>query len=338
MTLFCGLDLHVNNTYAVVSDERDKVLLAKRLPNELKLILEALEPFRQEMATVAVESTFNWYWLVDGLMEADFPVLLVNTNAVRQYNGLKFTDDRHDARWLAHLARLGILPTGYIYPKQQRPVRDLLRKRCKLVRQRTANWLSVQNLLARNTGEVLRANALKKLTSEEIARRVPQPHLALAMDSTLVVIAAIQGQVRRLEQEILAQAKLNSQFRILKTIPGVGDTLALTIMYETGDVQRFPTVGDYVSYCRCVPSHHRSNGKKKGEGNTRNGNPYLSWAYAEAATFARRFQPPARRYYDRKQALTHPAVAAKALAHKLARASYWMMRNQTAYDPSRLFH
>ena len=158
------------------------------------------------------------------------------------------------------------------------------------------------------------------------------------MESTLVVIQAIHGQVQRLEKEVLAQAQLEPQFQVLQTIPGVGDILSMTIMYETGEIQRFPTVGDYASYCRCVRSHRSSNGKKKGEGNTRNGNPYLSWAYAEAATFARRFQLPARRYYDRKLAQTCPAVAAKALAHKLARASYWMMRHQTAYDPSRLFH
>lgn len=327
MALFCGLDLHVNNTYAVVSNDSDDVQLDKRLPNDLELILKALEPFREEMATVAVESTFNWYWLVDGLMEA-----------VRQYDGLKHTDDRHDARWLAHLARLGILPTGYIYPKEDRPVRDLLRKRSKLVRQRTANLLSVQNLLARNTGEVLRANALKKLTPEQILEKVPQPHLALAMKSTMAVIDTIHGQIRCLDKEILTQARLKPQFQVLKTVPGIGDTLSLTIMYETGEIQRFPKVGDYASYCRCVRSHRSSNGRKKGEGNSRNGNPYLSWAYGEAATFARRFQPPARRYYERKLARTCVPLATKALAHKLARACYWMLRNQTAYDPSRLFH
>ncbi len=338
MSLYCGMDLHSTNTYVVVIDEQDQSVFDKRLPNQLDIIQRALEPFQERIAGVAVESTFNWYWLVDGLMEAGYRTRLVNTSAVRQYEGLKFTDDRHDARWIAHLLRLGILPTGYIYPKNERPMRDLLRKRAKLIRNRTAHLLSLQNLLARNTGELVKGQQLKRLTLGQIRERVPQPHLALAMDATREVIATLDEQVHRLEKEVLQQGKLNPSFRVLKTIPGVGQILALTIMYETGEVQRFPSVGDFVSYCRCVQSQRYTNRKKKGEGNRRNGNPYLSWAFSEAASFARRFQPLARRFYDRKCAQKGPAIAFRALAHKLARASYYMMRDQSAFEPTRLFH
>ena len=338
MSLYCGMDLHSTNTYTVLIDEQDQCVFDKRLPNRLDVILRDIKPFREQIVAVAVESTFNWYWLVDGLMDAGYRAQLVNTNAVQQYDGLKFTDDRHDARWIAHLMRLGILPTGYIYPKQERPVRDLLRKRSKLVRHRTANLLSVQNLFARNTGELLKGNDLKQLTLEQIRQRVAQPHLVLAMEATLAVIGTLDEQILRLEKEVRKQAKLKPSFRVLKTIPGVGQTLALTIMYETGEIERFPTVGDYVSYCRCVQSRRHTNRKKKGQGNRRNGNPYLSWAFSEAASFARRFQPLARRFYDRKCARKGPAVAFRALAHKLARASYFMLRDQSAYVPKRLFH
>ncbi len=148
MALYCGIDLHARDHVVVVIDEKDRVILEKRQPNDVGATLRVLEGLRSELEAVAVESTFNWYWLVDGLEEAGYEVKLVNTSAVEQYKGLKYKDDRHDARWLAHLMRLGLLPTGYIQPKEDRSVRDLLRQRMRLVRQRTANVLSLKNLLA----------------------------------------------------------------------------------------------------------------------------------------------------------------------------------------------
>ena len=149
----CGaIDLHSTNNVSVLTDEQDEIVYQKRLPNDLGLILKEFSAYRSELEGIVVESTYNWYWLVDGLMEQGYKVHLANTAAIQQYNGLKYTDDNSDARWLAHLLRLGVLPEGYIYPKQERAVRDLLRKRSQLVRQRTANLLSIQNLVTRNTG------------------------------------------------------------------------------------------------------------------------------------------------------------------------------------------
>jgi transposase len=144
--------------------------------------------------------------------------------------------------------------------------------------------------------------------------------------------------VKSIEKEVLSQIKLRKEFKLLLTIPGIGNILALTIMLEVGDISRFPQVGNYSSYCRCVRSERLSNGKKKGENNKKNGNRYLSWAYVEAANFAIRFCPKAQRFYQRKKAKTNGVVAIKALANKIARASYYVMRDQVAYDVSKLFH
>jgi len=138
--------LHSDNNVTVLIDEKDEVVYRKRLPNDLRLILEQLSAYQSRVEGIVVESTYNWYWLVDGLMEQGYKVHLANTAAIQQYNGLKYTDDDSDARWLAHLLRLGVLPEGYIYPRAERPVRDLLRKRSQLVRHRTTNLLSIQNL------------------------------------------------------------------------------------------------------------------------------------------------------------------------------------------------
>ncbi len=135
MKAYAGIDLHSSNNFVGILDEQDRRLFSKRLPNDLEVVLSSLEPFRQSIEAVVVESTYNWYWLVDGLMEAGYPVHLANPSAIKQYEGLKSTDDKWDSFWLAHMKRLGILPEGYIYPREGRAIRDLLRRRMLFVRQ-----------------------------------------------------------------------------------------------------------------------------------------------------------------------------------------------------------
>ena len=168
MALYGGIDLHANNSVVVLLNDQDQVIYQQRLPNHLPTILAPLSLHHGEVKGVVVESTYNWYWLVDGLMEAGYRVHLANPAAMQQYNGLKYTDDHSDARWLAHMLRLGVLPEGYIYPKAERAVRDLLRKRAHLVRQHTANVLSVQNIMARNTGARFSVKRIQELTKQEL--------------------------------------------------------------------------------------------------------------------------------------------------------------------------
>jgi transposase len=337
MKLYGGMDLHSTNVVTQLIDEQDKVIYRKMQGCDLEQILHGLEPLKDDIEGIAVESTYNWYWLVDGLIEAGYSVHLVNTAAVKQYDGLKYTDDDSDAFWLAHLLRLGILPTGYIYPKQSRAVRDLLRKRGQLVRQRTAHILSIENLYTRNTGSHPRCNAIKDLSQERIQQQFDDPNVALAIDSNRVIMNALGQQIEVLEQAILKQAKLDDRYRYLLTIGDVGQVLALTIMLETGDIGRFAHVGNFTSYCRCVGSEKLSNGKKKGQGNSKNGNKYLAWAFIEAANFAIRFNEQAKRFYQRKAAKRNRVVALKAVAHKLARASFYVMRDQVPFDSAKLF-
>jgi transposase len=337
MKLYGAIDLHSNNNVTVLSDEQDHVVYEKRLPNDLSLIAQQLATYRDSIQGIVVESTYNWYWLVDGLMDEGHKIHLANTAAIQQYEGLKYTDDKYDARWLAHLLRLGVLPQGHIYPKQHRPVRDLLRKRGQMVRQRTANLLSIQNLFSRNTGGSMSANRVKRLDSKEIDGLVPNTELALAIKANLAMLQCADGQIDLLEKAVLDRVKLKPEFELLKTAPGIGLILALTIMLETGDITRFPTVGDYASYCRCVGSKKISNGKKKGCGNTKNGNKYLSWAFIEAANFAVRFSAKIKSFYQSKKSKTNGIVAIKAVAHKLCRACYYIMKDQVAFDMTKAF-
>ncbi|HEY5212791.1 MAG TPA: IS110 family transposase [Acidobacteriaceae bacterium] len=338
MKLYSAIDLHSNNSVLVIMDERDRVVYEGRLPNELPAILAQLAPHRRKIQAIAVESTYNWYWLVDGLMEAGYTLKLVNTAAVKTYDGLKYTGDEHDARHLAHLLRLGVLPTGYIYPKEERAVRDLLRKRAKLVQFRTAQILSIQNLVSRNSGKGISTDDIRELDEKEIDRICGgNDARALAIKSNLAVLRCLDEQTRALERAVLAQAKLKPAFEKLLTIDGIGKILGMTIMYEAGSMDRFGKVGQFASYARCVSSSRWSNGKKKGEGNRKNGNKYLAWAFVEAANFAIRYNERVRKFYQRKKAKTNVIVALKAVAHKLARASYHVLKDQVPFAEARAF-
>lgn len=334
MSLYCGIDLHSNSHVVVVIDEDDQRVVEKRLTNELDKTLALLSPYRAELAGIAVESTFNWYWLADGLMEAGHSVSLANTAAIKQYDGLKHTEDRYDAFHLAHLLRLKILPTGYIYPKEGRMVRDLMRRRMSLVRAASQQLISVQSQIWRVTGLRVSSNQLRR---PEFIPPLEAPHALLPARSALTIYRALREEIARLEAAVLQAVRLDPKFEVLKTIKGVGNILALTVMLETGDIRRFPEVGDYSSYCRCVRAERLSNGKKKGAGNRKSGNKYLSWAFSEAAHFCVRYEPLAKRFYERKRAKTNNLIAIRACAHKLARAAYYMLRDQTPFDAARLF-
>jgi transposase len=337
MTVYVGVDLHSNNNYVGIIDQANTVLFKKKLPNDLEKVLSVLEPFRNDVAGIVVESTYNWYWYVDGLKENGYTVHLANPAACQQYEGLKNIDDKRSALWLADLLRLGILKTGYIYPKEERPTRDLLRKRLHLVRHRSSHIISIKNIMSRSLGTTIKSDEVKKLEETHIRKLFPDEHLFLAVNASITIIRHLSGQIDRIEKAILAKAKVRKEFHGLLTLPGIGEILALTIMLEVGDIGRFKEVGDYVSYCRCIKSSRTSNGKNKGQGNRKNGNKYLSWAYIEAAYAARRYYPMIDRYYQKKMAKTNKAVAAKAISSKLARASYYVLRDQVAYDETRLF-
>jgi transposase len=334
---FSGIDLHSNNSVVVVSDEEDRVVFERRLPNDLRQIMAALAPHREELAGVVIESTFNWYWLVDGLMEAGYRVHLANTSAIKKYDGLKYSGDSTDARYLAQLLRLGLLPEGYIYPREARAVRDLSRKRMQLVRCRTAQILSIENILARQTGGRMSSNQIKRLKPEQVDALGLPAEVALALKANCAVCETLRAQIEGIEKTLQERVKLQQEYRLLKSVPGIGEVLATTIMLETGTVARFAKVGNFSSYCRCVDSLRESNGKKKGEGNTKNGNQYLAWAFIEAANFCVRFCPQAKRFYERKKRKTNGIVALKALAHKLARACYHILREEKPFDVRRCF-
>ncbi len=336
-SLFAGIDLHSNNLMIGIVDQDGKRLKHQKLDCELEEVRRFLKPFQAHLKSLAVESTYNWYWLVDGLRALSYPVSLANPAQIEQYSGLKHADDKSDAYFLAELQRLNILPTGHIYDPVLRPVRDLLRRRLTLVHQRTALMLSFKSLYARTTGQAMSLGRLKGMEVAEAKTLYEHPANCLVATVQKEHIEQLNQSVERIEKAVLKSARELPCYKRLNTLPGVGRILGMTITMEVGEIKRFKGQGNLASYSRTVDSKRMSNGRKKGDNNGKCGNKYLAWAFVEAANFARRYDEPCRKWFDRKAAKTSNVIATKALACKLAKAAWHVMAHDTDYDPGRMF-
>ena len=335
--VMAGIDLHSNNVVIGIMDTEGKRVTSAKLPCDLKEIVKFLAPFKKRLEQVAVESTYNWYWLVDGLQALKYPVVLANPAAMQQYSGIKHADDTNDAFFLAELLRLKILPTGHIYDAQLRPVRDLLRRRMTLVHQRTALMLSFKSLYTRTTGQEMTLGQLKELEIKEAQKLYAHPANQMIAGMQIKHIDQLSESIDKIEKAVMASARELPSYAKLTTLPGVGIILGMTMTMEVGDIKRFASPGDFASYCRTVEAQRTSNSKKKGENNSKCGNKYLAWAFIEAANFARRYDPQCRKWYDRKAAKTSKVIATKALACKLAKAAWFLMSQGSDYDAHRMF-
>jgi transposase len=331
------MDLHGNNVVIGVINQDGKRVAHRKVDCDLKQVIKFLQPLKAQLQSAAVESTFNWYWLVDGLRSAGYPIDLANPAKIEQYSGIKHADDQHDAFHLAELQRLNILPKAHVYDPQLRPVRDLLRRRTNLVHQRTALLLSFKSLYTRTTGERLDLSEAKKMEPKEAPKLYEHPANQLIAQVQAEHIQALDKSIRRIEKGVLASAREIPLYEKLVTIPGIGRILGMTITMEVGDIQRFKSDGHFASYCRMVDARRLSNGKCKADNNQKCGNKYLSWAFVEAANYGRRFDEHCRRWYDRKAAKTSKVIATKALGCKLAKAAWHVMAGKCDYDPTRMF-
>jgi transposase len=206
-----------------------------------------------------------------------------------------------------------------------------------LVHQRTALMLSFKSLYARTTGQAMSLSRLKNMEIDEAKRLYEHPANCLIAGIQKEHIQALDQSIERIEKAVLKSARQLPCYQKLERLPGIGRILAMTISMEAGEVSRFKTPGDFASYCRTVDSKRTSNGKKKGDNNRKCGNKYLAWAFVEAANFAKRYDAPCRKWFDRKAAKTNTVIATKALACKLAKAAWYVMSQNSDYDPRRMF-
>ena len=323
--------------YVCILNQEGTILLHRNMKAEPDSFLKAVAPFRQDLA-VAVECIFTWYWLADLCAQEAIRFVLGHALYMKAIHGGKAKNDKIDALKIATLLRGGMMPQAYAYPAEMRSTRDLLRRRMHLMRQRAELLGHVQRTNQQyNLPEIGRKIAYRS-NRDGVAERFPDPVVASNVTFDLKRITFYDDLLNQIELEIVRHAKLHdaNTFHLLDTIPGVGKILALVMLYEIHDIDRFATVQDFASYCRLVKPKKESAGKVYGSSGGKIGNAHLKWAFSEAAVGFLRNNPAGQAYLARLENKHGKAKALTALAHKLARAVYHMMRRKEAFDMKRL--
>lgn len=335
----CGIDLHSRQMYVCVMDSAGNKLLHLNIKNnDFEFFLKKIAPWRHDM-TVTCECLFCWYWLADACEDAGLKFVLAHALYLKAIHGGKNKNDRIDSEKLANLLRGNLIPPGYTYPAAKRPVRALLRQRTSCVWQRVELLQRVSTMqLAQNKQPVSKFsnNRAKWLEALLEAHDDPRHRFALEQDVNLVI--QYDKAIKALEKELLTITRRNEprDFALLRSVPGVGKTLGLTMLYEIDTIDRFPTVQDFLSYCRLAKGTVASAGKFKGLRGAKLGNPYLRWAFGEAAVLGKRHHEELDAYSRRLEKKHGKFKGNAILASKLGRAVYFMLKNGTGFDIEKL--
>jgi transposase len=337
---YCGIDLHARTMYlCILEHETGKTVLHRSVRCEPDRFLRAIEPYRDDLV-VSAECIFCWYWLADLCAQHDIPCVLGHALYMKAIHGGKAKNDRIDAHKIAVLLRGGAFPVAYVYPRGMRATRDLLRRRLFFVRRRSELFSHIRIVfhqlnLPAPTGQLHYAG-----NRTDLAQAVPDPVVRASIEADLAMAARLDEIIRSLERTTRHQAKIDDPetYARLQTIPGVGRILALTLLYELHDISRFPRVQDFLSYARLVKSQKSSAGKVMGTSGAKIGNAHLKWAYSEAAVLFLQKNPRGQRLMNRLRSKHGRGKALSVLAARLGRASYYMLRRNTAFDMDRFMN
>ena len=331
----CGIDLHAKKMTACVMDKAGKIIKKKVIPCQVQSVMDFLLPWEKDI-TVGVESTYNWYWLVDTLKENNIPCCLGHALYIKRKISSKHKSDPVDSRGIADLLRTNQFPPAYAYPKEMRTIRDLLRRRHFFVRKRASTFTHFQNSLHQDGCiEPLRNKLQYKSTRWSLVDKTNNTDLQKILTADLEYIAALDNLVDDLNKTIINKAIHHDRkhYEALQTIPGCGKITALTILYETHTIHRFRTPQCYSSYSRVVRAENESAGKNLGgTSNDKIGNPYLKWAFAEIGYGMIKNYPVISTWHQQQAAVHGKAGAPARLRHKIAVAVYYMMKNDTVFD------
>ncbi|MGH8071086.1 MAG: IS110 family transposase [Candidatus Entotheonellia bacterium] len=336
---YCGIDLHARSMYLCILNQDGAILEHRNMKAAPEPFLKAIAPYREDLV-VCVECIFTWYWLADLCTQEGLPFVLGHALYMKAIHGDKAKNDRIDAHKIAVLLRGGMLPQAYVYPAEMRATRDLLRRRMYFMRQRAALLVHVQNTNSQyNLPEIGKKLAYKG-NREGVAERFADPAVHKSIEVDLALIDSYDRLLSELELAIVKTAKQHdaNTFYRLQSVPGIGKILALVLLYEIHDLQRFPRVQEFVSYCRLVKCAKESAGKRYGTSGTKIGNAYLKWAFSEAAVLFLRANPRGQKYLARLEKKHGKGKALTVLAHKLARAVYYMCKRATAFDMHTFLH
>jgi transposase len=330
---YCGIDLHARSMYLCVLSHDGEILLHQNLRCDPAVFLEAVAPYREDLV-VAVECIFTWYWLADLCARENIPFVLGHALYMKAIHGGKAKNDKIDALKIASLLRGGMIPMAYVYPREMRSTRDLLRRRLYLVRKRGQLLAHIQNTHHQYNLPEPSRKILYKVNREGLVDRFDDPAVRKSLSIDLELVGHYDHLIRDLELDLVRTAKVHDPqtFFRLKSLPGVGKILAMTLLYEIHDIGRFPRVQDFASYARLVKCSRESSGKRLGTGGAKIGNVHLKWALSEAAVLFLRANPRAQAFLQKLRRKHGRGKALSILAHKLGRAVYFMLQRDMVFD------
>ena len=330
---YCGIDLHARSMYVCILSQDGEILLHRNMKTSPETLLKAIAPYREDLV-VAVECIFTWYWLADLCAQEQIPFVLGHALYMKAIHGGKAKNDKIDSQKIAVLLRGGMLPQAYVYPAEMRATRDLLRRRMHLTRKRAEMLAHIQKTNSQYHLPEIGKKLAYKANRAGVAERFPDPAVQKSIEVDLGLIGYYDQVLNDLELTLVNTAKQHNAQTLyrLQSVPGIGKILALVLLYEIHDIVRFPRVQDFVSYCRLVKCTKESAGKRYGTSGAKIGNAYLKWAFSEAAVLFLRNNPAGQKYVARLEKKHGKGKALTILAHKLARAVYYMLRRDTAFD------
>ena len=336
---YCGIDLHARTMYLCVLNQDGEMLMHRNMPAGPEPFLKAVAPYRTDLV-VCVECIFTWYWLADLCAREGIPFVLGHALYMKAIHGGKAKNDKIDSQKIAVLLRGGMLPQAYVYPAEMRATRDLLRRRMHLMRNRAELLAHIQNTNSQyNLPEIGKKLAYKG-NWDGVAERFLEPAVQKSVEVDLALIDHYDRLLSDVELTIVQTAKQHNAQALyrLQSVPGIGKILSLVLLYEIHDIKRFPRVQDFASYCRLVKCARESAGKRSGTSGSKIGNAHLKWAFSEAAVLFLRDNPAAQKLLARLEKKHGKGKALTILAHKLARAVYYMLQRQTAFDLDTFLH
>ena len=335
----CGIDLHARNMYVCILDQAGETLLHRNMTTNPETFLQAIAPYRDSLV-VAVACMFTWYGLADLCADEGIPFVLGHALYMKAIHGGKAKNDQIDSRKIAVLLRGGMLPQAYVYPATMRATRDLLRRRMHLAHKRGELLAHVQNTNSQYNLPAIGKKLAYKANRDGVAERCADPAVQKSIDVDFALIGYYDELLRDVELTIVKTAKHHdaNTLYLLQTVPGIGKILSLVLLYDIHQINRFPRVQEFASYCRLVKCAKESNGKRSGTSGTKIGKAHLKWAFSEAAVLCLRDNPAAQKFLARLEKKHDKGKALTILAHKLARAVYYMVKRQTAFDMHKFFN
>ena len=331
----CGIDLHTKQMYICVMDREGNILVHKNIKgNDFAFFLKLVAPYIDDL-TVVCECCYNWYWLADACMDAGIEFVLAHALYLKHIHGGKNKNDREDSKKLAHLLRTNLIPMSYTYPRERRPMRALLRQRMSYVWERSTLLGHLQmNQQSEGLVPAAKGGHNRDVWEERILSQYSDPLHKLAVKCDMELIRSYDRRIEIIDQRLADQArKVHCRdFSLIKTVPGIGRVISLTLLFEIDTVSRFPSVKDFCSYSRLVKGSVASAGKVKGLCGGKMGNPYLRWAFGQAAVLCKRNHPLLTPYADMLVSKHGKFKGNAILANKLGRAVYFMLQKGTAFD------